>query len=111
MTETQDGGRKRLLDDIAGVAGGAVSALAGLRQEAGAIGRARIDEAVRRLDLVKREEMDAALALAAAAREGEEAANARVAALEARMAALEARLAELEAKNSAPGSAGPGMIT
>lgn len=115
MSETHDGGPRRLLDDLAGVAGGAVSALAGLRQEAGAIGRARIEEAVRRLDLVKREEMEAALALAAAARAGQEAAEARLAALEARFAALESRLESrlgaLEAQNPAPGSAGPGMIT
>lgn len=51
--------RPRFFDDLAGVAGGAISALAGLREEVEALARARIDEAIRRLDLVKREELDA----------------------------------------------------
>lgn len=83
--------RPRILDDLAGVAGGALSALAGLREEAEALVRARIDEAIRRLDLVKREELDALAELAANARAGQEAAEARLAALEARLAALEAK--------------------
>jgi BMFP domain-containing protein YqiC len=81
----------RFFDDLAGVAGGALSALAGLREEAEALVRARIDEAIRRLDLVKREELDAVTELAANARAGQEAAEARLAALEARIAALEAK--------------------
>ena len=48
--------RPRFFDDLAGVAGGAISALAGLRQEAEAIVRARLDEAIRALDLVRRDE-------------------------------------------------------
>jgi BMFP domain-containing protein YqiC len=86
--------RPRFFDDLAGMAGGALSALAGLREEAEAIVRARIDEALRRLDLVRREEFDAVQELAARARAGQEAADARLAALEARMAALEAAGAE-----------------
>ena len=83
--------RPRFFDDLAGVAGGALSALAGLREEVEALARARIDEAIRRLDLVKREELDALAELAANARAGQEAAEARLAALEARIAALEAK--------------------
>jgi len=45
--------RPKFFDDLAGVAGGAISALAGLRQEAEAIVRARIDETIRALDLVR----------------------------------------------------------
>ena len=56
--------RPRFFDDLAGVAGGALSALAGLREEAEALVRARIDEAIRRLDLVRREEMEALAELA-----------------------------------------------
>ena len=85
--------RPRFFDDLAGVAGGAISALAGLREEAEAMVRARIDEAIRRLDLVRREELDAVAELAANARAGQEAAEARLAAVLARVAALEARLA------------------
>ena len=92
--------RPRLLDDLAGLAGGAVSALAGLKDEAEAMARARVDEALRRLDLVRREEFEAVAAMAARAREAQEAA-------EARLAALEAKLEELTRK---PGGGGPGMI-
>lgn len=84
--------RPRILDDLAGVAGGAISALAGLREEAEAIVRARVDDAIRRLDLVRREELEAMTELATNARAGQEAAEERLAALEARIAALEARL-------------------
>jgi hypothetical protein len=88
--------RPRFFDDLAGVAGGAISALAGLREEAEAMVRARTDELLQRLDLVRREEMEAIQELAANARAGQEAAEAKVAALEARLAALEVRVAALE---------------
>lgn len=81
--------RPRILDDLAGLAGGAFSALSGMRDEIEAVVRARVDEVVRRLDLVRREELDAIAELAANARMGQEAAEGRVAALEARVAALE----------------------
>ena len=82
--------RGKFFDDLAGVAGGAISALSGLRDEAETLARARIEEVIRRLDLVKREELQAAMDLAANARLGQERAEARLAALEARVAALEA---------------------
>ncbi len=47
--------RPRLFDDLAGIAGGAMSALAGVRDEAEALVRARLDEAIRKLALVRRE--------------------------------------------------------
>ncbi len=81
--------RPRIFDDLAGLAGGAFSALSGMRDEIEAVVRARVDEVVRRLDLVRREELDAIAELAANARMGQEAAEGRVAALEARVAALE----------------------
>ncbi|MBY0334715.1 MAG: accessory factor UbiK family protein [Acetobacteraceae bacterium] len=85
------GGHRRgpggLFDDLAGVAGGAFSVIAGLRQEVEAMARAQADAMVQRLDLVRREELDAALEVARRAREAAEALEARVAALEARMAA------------------------
>jgi BMFP domain-containing protein YqiC len=80
--------RPRFFDDLAGVAGGAISALAGLREEAEAVVRARIDEAVRRLDLVKREELEAVAELAANARAGQEAAEAKLQVALARLDAL-----------------------
>jgi BMFP domain-containing protein YqiC len=81
--------RPRFFDDIAGVAGGAFSAFTGLRDEAEALMRARLDEMIRKLDLVKREDLEAVQEMAANARAGQEAAEARLAALEARIAALE----------------------
>jgi BMFP domain-containing protein YqiC len=88
--------RPRLFDDLAGVAGGALSALAGLREEIEALAKARIDEAIRRLELVRREEFDAMAELAANARSGQEAAEAQVKDLLQRVAALEVRVAALE---------------
>ncbi len=60
-----------------------MSALAGLREEVTAMVRARVDEAVRRLDLIKREEFEAMADLAKNARAQSEALEMRVAALEA----------------------------
>jgi BMFP domain-containing protein YqiC len=94
--------RPRIFDDLAGVAGGAISALAGLRQEGEAMVRARIDETIRALDLVRRDEYDAVAEMAARAREGQEAAEARVAALEQRLAVVEARLSGLESAPKPP---------
>jgi BMFP domain-containing protein YqiC len=81
--------RPKFFDDLAGVAGGAFSALAGVREEAESMIRARVDEAIRRLDLVKRDDLDAVQEMAANARAGQETAEARLAALEARLSALE----------------------
>ncbi len=74
--------RPKFFDDLAGVAGGALSALAGLREELTATVRARVDEAVRKLDLVKREDFEAMAELARRAKTEVEALEARVAALE-----------------------------
>ncbi len=82
--------RPKFFDDLAGVAGGAFSALAGLREELETLVRTRLDEAIRRFDLVRREDLDAAMELAANARAGQETAEARLTALEARIAVLEA---------------------
>jgi BMFP domain-containing protein YqiC len=81
--------RPRFFEDLAGVAGGAISALAGLRDETEAIIRARVDETIRKLELVRREEMEAVAELAARARTGQEVAEARLAEIEARLARLE----------------------
>jgi BMFP domain-containing protein YqiC len=61
---TGDGSRGKFMDDLAGVAGGAFSVLAGLRNEAEAMARSQGEAMVRRLDLVKREELDAAMEVA-----------------------------------------------
>ena len=74
--------RPKFFDDLAGVAGGALSALTGLREEMTSMVRARVDEAVRRLDLVKREEFEAMSEVARRAKAQIEALEARVARLE-----------------------------
>jgi BMFP domain-containing protein YqiC len=92
--------RPRFFDDLAGVAGGAMSALAGLREEFESLARTRIDETIRRLDLVKREELDAMAELAANARAGQEAAETELREVQLRLAALEVRVAALEARKA-----------
>lgn len=89
--------RPRFFDDLAGVAGGAISALAGLREEMEAIARARLDEMIRKLELVRREEFDAVNELAANARAGQESAESRLNEAVTRISQLEARVAALEA--------------
>jgi BMFP domain-containing protein YqiC len=85
--------RPKFFDDLAGVAGGAISALAGLREETEAAIRARVDETIRHLQLVRRDELEAVADLAANARAGQEAAERKLAAMETRLAALEQALA------------------
>lgn len=91
--------RPKFFDDLAGVAGGAISALAGLRDEMEALVRSGLDDAMRRFDLVRREEMDAVSEMAANARAGQEAAEAKLGDALGRLAALEARVSALEAKD------------
>ncbi len=78
-------GRQRL-DDLAGVAGGALSLLGGLRAEFESMARAQAEALVTRLDLARAEDLAAAMELARRATERAEALEARVAALEARLA-------------------------
>ena len=96
--------RPKFFDDLAGVAGGAISAIAGLREEAEAVLKARMDDMIQRLDLVRRDELDAVQELAANARAGQETAEALVATLESRLAALEARVAALEVPDADSGA-------
>jgi BMFP domain-containing protein YqiC len=80
----QGSGRARVMDDLAGMAGGAFSVLTGIRSEIEAIAKAQVEAVVRRFDLVRREELDAAMDVARRAREQAEDLAARVEALEAR---------------------------
>lgn len=72
-------------DDLGRMAGGLFSLAVGARDEIESLVRARVDDTIRRLGLVRREEFDAAMDLAAAARSETEALAARVAALEAQL--------------------------
>lgn len=92
--------RPRFFDDLAGVAGGALSAVSGLRDEMSSLVRARVDETIRRLDLVRREEFDSALELASKARADAEMLADRVARLEAMV--IPAAPREIEPTTSEP---------
>jgi hypothetical protein len=82
-----------MADDLAGVAGGAFSALAGLRREIGELVRSGTDDVAQKLSLASREEVEVLRDLVRnLARENE--------ALAARVAAIEAKLSP-----AAPGSA------
>ena len=77
--------RPKFFDDLAGVAGGAISAFAGLKEELGSLVKARVEETMRRLDLVRRDEFEAMAEIARRARETSEALEKRVETLEARL--------------------------
>ena len=89
-------GVKRLADDLAGVAGGALSIVAGLREEARALRDAGREAMRRRLGAADQEEVEVALELARAALQRAEAAEARAHAAEAALAELAERVARLE---------------
>jgi BMFP domain-containing protein YqiC len=92
----------RLIDDLTKVASGALSTLAGVKQEIDALVRQRVERLVTSLDLIGREEFEAIKETAANARLGEERLEQRIAELEARVAALEARS---KRRKAAPDSA------
>jgi hypothetical protein len=75
--------QNRFFDDLSKMATGAMGTLAGMRREMEAAMRQRIEEFIGGLDLVKRDEFDAVKAMAAKAREENEALKARIAQLEA----------------------------
>lgn len=77
----------RILDDIAKVASGAVSAVTGLKGDAEGVLRRQVEKRLCDMDLVTREEFDAVKAMAAKARSEQEKLEARVAKLEAQLKA------------------------
>jgi len=80
----------KLFDDLAKVAGGAMGAVGGIREEAEAAIRQRLERVLSDLDVVPRDEFDAMAEVARRARQEQEALSAKVEALESRIAALEA---------------------
>jgi len=79
------GRRGRFFDDLAGVAGGAFSVFAGARSELEAAVKSQVEMLAQRLELVRREDLDAALEVARRAREESTALVARVAVLEEKL--------------------------
>jgi BMFP domain-containing protein YqiC len=84
--------RSRIMDDLAGVAQGALSAFTGLKDEAEAVFAARVEAVIHKLDIARGEQLAAVQDLAANARMAQEAADIEIGALKARVAALEAAL-------------------
>ena len=80
--------QNRIFDDLAKVAGGALGALANLKQEIETMVRDRIERFMADANMVPREEFDAVKAMAAEARTQQEHLSARVAALEAQVTLL-----------------------
>jgi len=64
--------RNRILDDVARVAGGAMSAMTGLAGEVEALVRKQLERALSKLDMVSREEFEAVRTMAARARQEQE---------------------------------------
>lgn len=82
-------GQNRFFDDVARMAAGAAGAITGVRDEIGARLREQLERALTGMDLVNREEFEAAKTMAAKAREEQELLLSRIEALEARLAGLE----------------------
>lgn len=77
--------REKILDDVARVAGGAVSALGTLRRQVKDEVRTRIDELAQRLDLVPREDFERVELMMFKAREEQTNLLKRIEALEAQL--------------------------
>jgi BMFP domain-containing protein YqiC len=82
-------GQNRFFDDLARVAAGAAGALSGVRGEIEARARDQLERVMAGMDLVSREEFEAARAMAAKAREEQEKLLRRVEELESRLAIFE----------------------
>lgn len=96
----------RLFDDLARVASGALSTLGGIRDEIETRIRERLERLANEMDLVTREELEAARGMAAKARAEQERLELRLAELERRVAELESRAAPRAArrrKSAEPG--------
>src|SRR4051812_49568369 len=93
--------QNRFFDDLARMAAGAAGALSGVRGEIEARARDQLERVLAGMELVGREEFEAARAMAAKARDEQETLLRRVEALEKRLAALEgARAGEQTASTS-----------
>jgi hypothetical protein len=94
-----------MFDDLAKVANGAASTLAGIKGELEAVVRQQIDRLMSDMDVVPRDEFDAIKAVAAKARAEQEKLEKRVTALEAAMSgktAAKRKTRPISAKKASP---------
>lgn len=77
--------QKPLFEDLSRVAGGAMGALSGLRNEMESLIRQQMERLTAGMDLVRREEFEVVQAMAVKARAENEALAKRIAALEAKL--------------------------
>ena len=92
--------RSRIFDDLAKVAGGAVSTLGGIKAEIEVLVRQQIERLLLNADMVPRDEFDAVKAVAAKARSEQERLEKRVQALEKKLdVKAPARKAKPQAKS------------
>ena len=113
--------RSRVFDDLAKVAGGAVSALSGIKAEIEVLVRQQIERLLVEVDMVPRDEFDAVKAMAAKARSEQEKLEKRILELEARLGvkspprpqsrAGKANPAAKKAKAAAPSKSRPARKT
>ncbi len=80
---------KRLFDDLARMANGALGSLHGVREDVESRLKQRFERMVGDMDLVTREEFDAVMTMATKAREQNEALEKRIAELEKRLGATD----------------------
>lgn len=90
----------RLFDDIAKLASGAMGAIGGVREEAEAAIRQRLERVLSDMDLVPRDEFDAMADVARRAREEQEKLAQQVADLTERLTKLEAAQTKPAAKKA-----------
>ena len=92
----------RIFDDLAKVANGAVTTLAGVKSEIEAMVRQQIERLLLDADLVPRDEFDAVREMAANARAEQEKLSGQVAELKARLDALAPAKADSKPQKAAP---------
>jgi BMFP domain-containing protein YqiC len=92
--------QKKIFDDIARIAGGAMSAIGAFKQEAETMIRDRVERFMAEHNYVRRDEFEAVKAVASAARAAQERLEARVAALERKRGGATKPKSETRARKS-----------
>lgn len=90
----------RLFEDISRIAGGALGAAGGVKADVEALVRTQAAKLIDELDLVRREDFEAARDMASKARLEQEAMAERMASLEARLEELQSKINQIEGSYS-----------